>query len=140
MAASVRSDLGYGSAGRDVVRKLAYWSSTAIVSLMLLFALMYLTGSEQVTSGFARAGYPQHLRIVLGIAKPLAAIVLLVPGFAVLKEWAYAGATITWIMASISACVSHEGPGVWSIPLILLALLFVSYFTRPANRRVVMGG
>src|SRR6476661_4495602 len=57
-----------------------YWGTTALVSLALLGSLSYLTGSEQVVSGFAKAGYPQHLRIVLGVAKPAAAIVLLLPG------------------------------------------------------------
>jgi hypothetical protein len=117
-------------------RTITYWASTAIASLMLLFALSYLTGSEQVVSGFAKAGYPQHLRIVLGIVKPAAAIVLLLPGIAQLKEWAYAGATFTWVMASISAYSSGEGPQIWCVPLVLLALLFVSYFTRPAGRRL----
>ena len=92
-----------------MVRKVVYWVSTAIVSAMLLFALIYLTGSEEVVSGFAKAGYPQHLRIVLGIAKPMAAIVLLLPGVVLLKEWAYAGATITWGMA----CLSRTLCGRW---------------------------
>ena len=65
-----------------MARKIIYWISTVIVALMLLFALSYLTGNEQVTSGFVKAGYPQHLRIVLGLAKPAAAIVLLMPGLA----------------------------------------------------------
>jgi hypothetical protein len=119
-----------------MARKIVYWGSTGIVALMLLFALSYLTGSEQVTSGFAKAGYPQHLRIVLGIAKPLAAIVLLLPGFALLKEWAYAGVTFAWVMATISAYSSGESVQVWILPLALLALLAVSYLTRPQNRRV----
>lgn len=119
-----------------MVRKIAYWGSTGIAALSLLFALSYLSGNEQVVSGFAKAGYPQHLRIVLGIAKPLAAIVLLSPGLALLKEWAYAGVTFAWIMAFISAYVSGDGFQVWSLPLALLALLGVSYFTRPASRRV----
>lgn len=72
-------------------RTIAYWGTTALVGLALLGSLSYLTGTEQVVSGFAKAGYPQHLRIVLGFAKPAAAIVLLAPGFALLKEWAYAG-------------------------------------------------
>ena len=118
------------------LRTIAYWISTVLVAVMLLFALSYLTGNEQVTTGFAKAGYPQHLRIVLGIAKPVAAIVLLLPGLALLKEWAYAGVTITWVMAFISAYVGHEGPEVWSIPPMLLALLIVSYATRPPGRRV----
>lgn len=120
-----------------MIRKIAYWGSTAIVGLMLLFSLSYLTGSEQVVSGFAKAGYPQHLRIVLGIAKPAAAIVLLLPGFALLKEWAYAGAAITWVMASIAHYSAGDGVQVWSFPLVLLALLIVSYMTRPASRRLM---
>ena len=112
-----------------------YWGTTALVSLALLGSLSYLTGSEQVVSGFAKAGYPQHLRIVLGMAKPAAAIVLLLPRLAILKEWAYAGATFAWVMASISAYLSEPGP-VWLMPIALLGLLAVSYFTRPANRRV----
>jgi hypothetical protein len=117
-------------------QKAVYWGSTIIASLALLMALTYLTGSEQVVSGFAKAGYPQHLRIVLGLAKPAAAIVLLLPGLAVLKEWAYAGATFAWVMALISAYASGEGPQVWILPPILLALLATSYVTRPPHRRV----
>jgi hypothetical protein len=116
-------------------RKIAYWAPTAIVALALLGSLSYLTGSEQVVSGFAKAGYPQHLRIVLGIVKPVAAIVLLVPGLALLKEWAYAGVTFAWIMAFISAYASGEPVTIRILPLALLALLAVSYLTRPAPRR-----
>ncbi len=64
-----------------MARKVIYWISTVIVAGMLLTALTYLTGNEQVVSGFNKAGYPQTLRIVLGIAKPAAAIVLLLPGW-----------------------------------------------------------
>ena len=121
-----------------MARKITYWGSTAIVSVMLLFALMYLTGSEQVVSGFAKAGYPQHLRIVLGIAKPLATIVLLLPGLALVKEWAYAGAAFTWIMAVIAHYSAGDGAQVWSVPLALLVLLIVSYVTRPQGRRLIV--
>ena len=122
-----------------MIRKVVYWGSTAIAALALLGSVNYLTGSEQVVAGFAKAGYPQHLRIVLGIAKPLAAIVLLMPGFALLKEWAYAGATFALVMAFISAYLSGEAVKIWVLPLALLVLLAVSYVTRPLNRRVSAG-
>jgi hypothetical protein len=121
-----------------MARTITYWATTAIVALGLLGSLSYLTGSEQVVSGFAKAGYPQHLRIVLGIAKPAAAIVLLVPGLALLKEWAYAGVTFAWVMAFISASASGEPVQIRVLPLVLLALLVVSYVTRPATRRVAI--
>jgi hypothetical protein len=123
-----------------MARKIVYWISTVIVGLMLLFALSYLTGNEQVVSGFSKAGYPQHLRIVLGIAKPAAAIILLLPGFALLKEWAYAGAAFTWAMAFLAHYSAGDGVQVWSIPLVLLALLIVSYLTRPPSRRLALAG
>ncbi len=121
-------------------RKIVYWASTTIVSLMLLGSLSYLTGSDQVVSGFARAGYPQHLRIVLGIAKPVAAIVLLLPGLALLKEWAYAGVAFALTMAFISAMASGEPMQTLVLPPILLGLLVVSYATRPASRRLTLHG
>ena len=121
-----------------MARTIGYWVSTSLVSVMLLLSLSYLTGSEQVVAGFAKAGYPQHLRIVLGIAKPAAAIVLLLPGIVLLKEWAYAGVSFAWIMAFISAVASGEPPQVWILPPVLLVLLLVSYATRPPSRRLLV--
>jgi hypothetical protein len=59
-----------------MARTIIYWICTALLCLALFGSLTYLTGSAEVVAGFAKAGYPQHLRIVLGIAKPVAAIVL----------------------------------------------------------------
>ena len=120
-----------------MARKVAYWISTVIVAVALLGSLTYLTGSEQVVSGFAKAGYPQYLRIILGVLKPAAAIVLLLPGITLMKEWAYAGVTIALAMAFISAFLGGESIQVWSMPLVLLVLLVISYVTRPASRRLV---
>jgi len=119
-----------------MTRTIAYWVTTAIVALALFGSLSYLTGNEQVVSGFARAGYPQHLRIVLGIVKPAAALVLLLPGLPLLKEWAYGGVTFAWIMAFIAAYASGDPLQVMILPPVLLVLLAVSYLTRPPARRV----
>jgi len=116
-----------------VPRKIVYWVSTSVLALALLGSLSYLTGSEQVVAGFAKAGYPQYLRIVLGVAKPVAAVVLLIPGARLLKEWAYVGVTISLVMATISAYVTGE---IWYMPLGLLLMTIASYVTRPAGRRV----
>lgn len=121
-----------------MARKIVYWGSTALASLALLGSLSYLTGSEQVVSGFAKAGYPQHLRIVLGIVKPLAAIVLLLPGLGLLKEWAYAGVTFALVMAIISGYLSGDGKS-WMLAPVVLVLVAVSYLTRPPDRRLAPG-
>ena len=120
-----------------MVRKIAYWASTVIAAVMLGFALSYLTGSPQVVEGFNHLGYPQHLRIVLGVAKPAAAVVLLLPGLRLLKEWAYAGVACAWLMAFVAHW--QAGDGIRSImPLVLLIFLSVSYLTRPASRRLAL--
>ena len=118
-----------------MARKVAYWASTGLVAVMSLFAgFTYLSGSPQAVQGFAHVGYPQQLRIILGIAKPLGAIALLVPGVAKLKEWAYAGFAFAWISAFFAHYLAGDGPIAFS-PLVLLLLLVVSYLTRPASRR-----
>jgi len=118
-----------------MARKIAYWISTVIASVMLLFALSYLGGGPQIVEGFKHLGYPQYLRIILGVAKPAAAIVLLLPGLSLLKEWAYAGVTFAWTMAFIAHWQAGDGPAAL-FPLALLAVLLISYLTRPASRRV----
>jgi hypothetical protein len=117
--------------------KIAYWASTILAAVMLGFALSYLTGNEQVVTGFKHLGYPQHLRQVLGVAKPAAGVVLLLPGLRLLKEWAYAGAAFAWSMAFIAHWQAGDGAASL-MPLVLLAFLIVSYLTRPASRRLAV--
>jgi DoxX-like family len=117
--------------------KIAYWASTIIAAVMLGFALSYLTGNEQVVTGFKHLGYPQHLRLVLGVAKPAAGVVLLLPGLRLLKEWAYLGAAFAWSMAFIAHWQAGDGAASL-MPLVLLAFLIVSYLTRPASRRLAV--
>ena len=118
-----------------MARKVTYWVSTGLIAAMSLFAAFaYLSGSPQAVQGFAHVGYPQQLRIILGIAKPLGAIILVVPGLAKLKEWAYAGFTFAWISAFIAHYLAKDGAKAFS-PLILLLLLVISYATRPATRQ-----
>ncbi|MGB7462663.1 MAG: DoxX family protein [Candidatus Acidiferrum sp.] len=118
-----------------MARKIAYWLSTGLVAVMSVFAaFVYLSGGPQAVQGFAHVGYPQHLRIILGIAKLLGAITLAIPGVVKLKEWAYAGFTFAWISACVAHYLAKDGP-VAFMPLILLLLLAVSYVTRPPSRQ-----
>src|SRR5689334_21199962 len=103
-----------------MARKVIYWLTTGLLAAMSLFAgFAYLSGSPQVVQGFAHVGYPQQLRILLGIAKPLSGIVLIIPGFAKLKEWAYAGFTFALIAAFVAHYLAKDGPSAY-MPLFLL--------------------
>lgn len=119
-----------------MARKIAYWVTTGLIGTSALFAAFaYLSGSPQAVKGFAHVGYPQQLRILLGIAKPLGAIALLVPGYLRLKEWAYAGFTFAWTAAFFAHYLAKDGAEAY-MPLVLLALLVVSYVTRPGDRKL----
>ena len=94
-----------------MARKVVYWTTTALVAASgFLAAFAYLSGGQQAVEGFAHVGYPQQLRILLGIAKPLGAIALLIPGWPKLKEWAYAGFTFAWIAAFFAHYLAGDGP------------------------------
>lgn len=116
-------------------RKVIYWVSTGLLAALSVFAAFaYLSGSPQAVEGFRHVGYPQQLRIILGIAKLLGAITLLVPGLPKLKEWAYAGFSFAWISAFVAHYLAKDGPTAF-MPLVLLVFLLISYVTRPASRR-----
>jgi hypothetical protein len=117
-------------------RKILYWGATGIVAIWALFAgFTYVTNSPQAIANFQHVGYPQQLRVLLGIAKLAGAIVLLVPGLPMVKEWAYAGFTFTWIAAPVAHYLAGDG-ALLLLPVAFLSLLWVSYLTRPANRRL----
>ena len=116
-------------------RTIAYWMSTGLLAaISALAGFTYLSGSPQAVQAFVHLGYPQQLRIILGIAKLLGAIVLVVPGFAKLKEWAYAGFAFAWISAFVAHYLAKDGPRAF-LPMMLLVLLVSSYLTRPARRQ-----
>jgi len=118
-----------------MTRKITYWLTTGLVALLSLFAAFaYLSGSPQAVQGFAHVGYPQQLRVILGIAKLLGAIALVAPGLARVKEWAYAGFAFAWISACVAHYLANDGAQAF-MPLVLLVLLVISYVTRSPNRQ-----
>jgi uncharacterized membrane protein YphA (DoxX/SURF4 family) len=118
-----------------MARNVAYWVSTVLIFAVSVFAgFVYLSGGLKAVQGFAHVGYPQQLRILLGIAKVLGGIALIVPGLGRLKEWAYAGFTFTWIAAFVAHYLANDGLIAYE-PLILLGFLAVSHLSRPAGRQ-----
>ena len=115
-------------------RKIAYWGATGLVATATLLAsFSYLTAAPEAIENFRHVGYPQQLRVLLGIGKLAGAIVLLLPRLPTLKEWAYAGFTFMWIAAVVAHYLAADGKAF--MPVALLGVLAVSYVTRPENRR-----
>jgi hypothetical protein len=127
----------------DVVRKLkviGYWTATAIVTFeLLLGGVMALVHGRNMLIGeplvavMQHLGYPVYLLTILGVCKPLAGVVLLMPGFPRLKEWAYAGSFISLIGALVSDALC--GYAVYALFALGFAVLtLVSWALRPQSR------
>ena len=119
-----------------MARTIPYWGATGLVTMVALSAaFFYLTTAPEAVENFRHVGYPQQLRVLLGIAKLAGAIVLLLPRLPMLKEWAYAGFTFMWIAATVAHYLAGDKP-LFLLPVALIGALAVSYVTRPATRRV----
>ena len=67
-------------------RKIVYWGATGLVAIVTLSAAFsYLTTAPEAVENFRHVGYPQQLRVLLGIGKLAGAIVLLLPAAASLE-------------------------------------------------------
>jgi len=130
------SDFGPAVREDNVPRTIAYWGATGVVTVVpLLAAFAYLTTSPEAVENFRHVGYPQQLRVLLGVGKLAGAIVLLLPRLPILKEWAYAGFTLMWIAATVAHYLAGDKP-LFLLPVVLIAALAVSYVTRSPNRRI----
>lgn len=117
--------------------KLAYWIPTVLLGLMMTMSgLMAVTRQPPAVEGYTHLGYPLYFLTILGTAKLLGVATLLVPGLPRLKEWAYAGFMINLVSAVASHLAVGDPPGESVMPLLLLAVLFVSWQSRPASRRL----
>lgn len=115
-------------------RVITYWTATVLVTLVLgISGGMAIAHLPPMMKALAHLGYPPYFTNILGVGKIVGLIVFLAPGLPRLKEWAYAGFTIT----ILSACYSHfsSGDGWLALePLATFMFLMLSYATRPPNR------
>ena len=81
-------------------------------------------------------GYPAYFSVILGLGKVLAAIAILIPRYARLKEWAYAGLVFQFIGAITSQIVVGDSVVVLIAPFIFLCLVIASWSLRPPSRRM----
>jgi hypothetical protein len=84
--------------------KILFWICTGLFSaFMLTSAIPNIMVTKEWEDIFVQLGYPHYLISFIGWAKLFGVIVLLIPGFARLKEWAYAGFFFDLFGATYSA-------------------------------------
>ena len=118
-------------------KKIIYWIATIWLSLgMLSTGIVQLLQMEQDKTRMALLHYPVYLLTLLGIWKILGVIAVLIPRFPILKEWAYAGFFFAMSGAVFSHIASGSPLGEIVPSVLLLVLTVVSWYFRPAERRI----
>ena len=104
-----------------------YWISTALLTLNVALAGIMYFANPEIAIGFGHLGFPDYFRQELGIAKLIAAAVIILPMVPLrVKEWAYVGLGITFVSALI-AHTAVDGFSTAIAPIISIVLLVVSY-------------
>jgi hypothetical protein len=106
-----------------------YWVFTILLAAFIIFSAYdnVLMGANSVALIKTGLGYPQYIIPFLGVAKCLAAIVILIPGIPRLKEWAFAGFTFDMAGAMYSSIALGAQFRDWVWFLLFFALVAVAY-------------
>lgn len=127
--------------------KIVYWVSTGVFSIIMLAIASAYLFSGQLKASFSHLGFLDYFRAELAVAKFVGITGLLLPALkSRVKEWLYAGFAITLCSGFIAHYTSGAATGPSILPLIMLAILIVSYINyrrlnfRMKIRRIVYRG
>lgn len=120
--------------------KIIYWISTIWLALGMASVgggqVFKMQDGQGGMDMITHLGYPAYFLVIIGVWKILGVIAVLIPGFPLLKEWAYAG----FFFVMSGAAFSHLALGdpVTSVfpSLLLVILTAVSWYFRPADRKI----
>ncbi|MDC1142136.1 DoxX family protein [Planctomycetota bacterium] len=114
-----------------MLRKVIFGLSTGIILLVMLGGgVMDLIQADKAKEAFDILGYPHYMLLIIGVAKVLAVVAILTPGFHKLKEWAYAGIVIDLIGAAASHVLADDSANAAG-PIVFFAVALTSYLLRP---------
>ena len=120
--------------------KIIYWIATIWLCLGMvatgLGQLWQMKDGQGGVDMIRHLGYPDYILTILGIGKILGVIAVLLPKFALLKEWAYAGFFFIMSGAIFSHLAIHDSILNIFPAVLLLILTFISWYFRPANRKL----
>lgn len=121
--------------------KIIYWIATLWLALgMVSTGLVQLFKGKTGAGGadsITHLGYPLYFLTILGICKMLGVVAVLIPKYPLLKEWAYAGFMFI-MLGAVCSHVAAADPMKEIFPaLLLLALTAVSWYFRPADRKLI---
>ncbi|MDP5201409.1 DoxX family protein [Flavobacterium sp. DG2-3] len=110
--------------------KIIFWTTTILIFLFEGVMPALTSQSEMAKEGIRHLGYPEYFGNALVVFKILGVLALIIPQVpGRVKEWAYAGFAFDFIFASISHFAVDGIDFQGFFPLIVLAILIISYVT-----------
>ncbi|MPS64386.1 DoxX family protein [Chryseobacterium sp.] len=117
--------------------KIIYWVFTLWMALgMVSTAIVQLMKNKDELANFTNLGYPSYLMTIIGVWKILGVIAILIPKFPLLKEWAYSGFFFVMSGAVISHIIVNDPVSKTFPAVLLLILVIISLYFRPADRKI----
>jgi len=108
--------------------KIIFWASTILIFLFEGVMPALTSQTELAQEGIRHLGYPIYFGNALVIFKIIGVLILVIPQLPKrIKEWAYAGFLFDFLFASISHGAVDGINFQTFLPLIILAVLVVSY-------------
>jgi hypothetical protein len=108
--------------------KIIFWVATSIIFLFDAVIPAFTSHTPLAIEGIHHLGFPDYFRIELVVFKVIGGVLLILPKVpARVKEWAYVGFAINFLSASIAHGVVDGINFQTLFPLIILAILIVSY-------------
>ncbi len=110
-------------------KNVLYWTVTVLFSALMIFSAIpgIMRSPDAVAMFETHLGYPSYFTVYLSVAKLVGALVLLVPRFPRVKEWAFAGFAFDLVSAMYSFASVGDPVASWAPLFIGLALLGVTY-------------
>ena len=117
-----------------------YWVTTTLMSVgMFGSGFAQIIRAKQMVDIVSHVGYPLYVMTILGVWKILGVITILVPGFKLLKEWAYAGLFFLMSGALFSHLAIGDGGKAILGPFMQIVFILSSWYCRPDSRKLVIG-
>ncbi|WP_202616791.1 DoxX family protein [Arcticibacter tournemirensis] len=118
--------------------KFIYWITTIPLALgMFSGGVAQILRVKESADGILHLGYPVYFMIILGIWKVMGVVAILMPKFALLKEWAYAGFFFAMTGAVISHIIIKDHFAEVVAPLVFVMLTVVSWHFRPEDKKIL---
>jgi uncharacterized membrane protein YphA (DoxX/SURF4 family) len=110
--------------------KIIYWIVTGLFAAMMLMSGIQnaMNTADSVALISAGLGFPEYFVPMIGYAKILGAIAIVIPGFPRIKEWAYAGLFFDLAGATYASIAKFGFMPQTSFMFLFVAFCLGSYF------------